>query len=142
MSGAAVRSLVALTAGLMFGAGLALSQMVNPVRVIGFLDLAGDWDPTLALVMAGALAVTVPVFPWVLKRPKPVLSERFELPTRRDVDGRLVAGGLLFGVGWGIGGFCPGPALAALATGQMDVVAFVVAMFAGFAVARFVERRG
>ena len=141
MSGAAVRSLVALTAGLMFGAGLALSQMVNPVRAIGFLDLAGDWDPCLALVMAGALAVTVPAFPWIVKRRKPVLADRFELPTRRDVDRRLVAGSLLFGVGWGIGGFCPGPALAALATGRMDVVVFVVAMFVGFAVARLAEHR-
>ena len=142
MSGAVSRSLVALIAGLMFGAGLALSQMVNPVRVVGFLDLAGAWDPTLALVMAGALAITVPAFPWILKRPKPVLFERFELPTRRDVDSRLVAGSLLFGVGWGIGGFCPGPALAALATGQMDVVVFVLAMFSGFALARLLERRG
>lgn len=141
MNGAAARTFVALVSGLLFGAGLALAEMVNPVRVVGFLDLAGAWDPTLALVMGGALSVTFFAFPAILKRPRPVLWHRFELPTRRDLDARLIGGSVLFGVGWGIGGFCPGPAIAALSTGLADVGVFVVAMFAGFFIAGLRDRR-
>lgn len=128
---ATYRLLFALLAGVLFGAGLALSQMINPAKVLAFLDVAGDWDPTLALVMGGALAVTIPAFRLTLQRSRPWFDERFSLPTRRDIDPRLLAGGALFGVGWGLAGFCPGPALAALVTGDLRVIVFVAAMLTG-----------
>lgn len=103
--------------------------------MLGFLDVAGNWDPTLAFVMAGALAVTFPAFRVLPRRHRPWLAGRFQLPTRQDVDARLVAGAILFGVGWGIAGLCPGPALAALASGLPGILGFVVAMAAGNAFA-------
>ena len=103
-----LRILVNLFAGTLFGLGLAISGMVNPAKVIGFLDITGDWDPTLAFVMGGALLVTIPAFRLILKRSRPVLADKFELPTKKDVDGRLLAGSAIFGVGWGLAGFCPG----------------------------------
>ena len=106
-----LRLLVALFSGALFGLGLAVSGMANPQKVIGFLDVAGDWDPTLAFVMCGALLVTVPAFRMIFRRRRPVLAEDFELPTKKEVDGRLVGGSALFGVGWGLSGFCPGPRL-------------------------------
>lgn len=123
----------ALLAGAVFGVGLALSQMINPAKVIAFLDVSGAWDPTLASVMLGALAVTALAFRVVLKRSRPWFAERFALPTKRDIDSRLIAGGVLFGMGWGLSGLCPGPALAALVTAQADVFVFVAAMIAGSA---------
>lgn len=131
MNAGMARSLVALTAGLLFGLGLAISQMVNPAKVLNFLDVAGHWDPTLALVMGGALLITIPAFRWVLKRPAPLLDGRFHLPTRTDVDGRLIAGAALFGIGWGLGGLCPGPAVAATLSGAGSVLVFLAAMLAG-----------
>lgn len=128
-----IRLLVAAASGLLFGAGLAVSGMMNPAKVIGFLDFAGDWDPTLALVMAGALAVTVPAFRLAAGLTHALSGEKIGLPTRRDIDGRLVGGATLFGLGWGLAGFCPGPALAALSTGLPGVFAFVLAMLAGMA---------
>lgn len=122
---------VALAAGVLFGFGLALSEMLNPARVIGFLDVAGQWDPTLALVMGGALLVTFPLFPRVLHQAKPRWGERFVLPTKVKPDIPLVAGAVLFGIGWGLAGFCPGPAIAALASGLPTVMMFVLAMLAG-----------
>lgn len=122
---------LAFAAGVLFAFGLALSQMMNPAKVLNFLDVAGQWDPTLALVMAGALLVTIPAFHFVLKRPHPLLGARFYLPTKTDLDARLLAGAALFGIGWGIAGFCPGPALAALATGLWPVFGFVAAMTVG-----------
>lgn len=131
------RMLVALFSGALFGLGLAISGMMNPAKVIGFLDFAGDWDPTLAFVMGGALLITIPAFRLILKRPYPVLEESFWMPTKNSLDGRLLGGAALFGVGWGISGFCPGPAVAALApalvTGLAPVFAFVAAMVAGMA---------
>lgn len=121
----------ALAAGTLFGLGLAVSQMVNPRKVLAFLDVAGDWDPTLAFVMAGALAVTIPAFRVILKRQRPWFSGAFSLPTRKDLEPRLMTGAALFGVGWGLVGFCPGPALTALVTGYASVVLFVAAMLAG-----------
>ena len=129
-----LRILVNLFAGALFGLGLAVSGMVDPAKVIGFLDVAGDWDPTLAFVMGGALLVTIPAFRLIFKRPSPVLAEDFELPTKKDLDARLLGGSALFGVGWGLSGFCPGPAVTALATGLTPVFAFVVAMIAGMAI--------
>jgi uncharacterized membrane protein YedE/YeeE len=107
--------------------------MVDPAKVIGFLDIAGAWDPTLAFVMGGALVVAIPAFRPVLKRPRPLLAEGFALPTKKDVDAPLLAGAAIFGVGWGLGGFCPGPAVTALASGLVPVFAFVAAMVVGMA---------
>ena len=123
--------LSALFIGTTFGLGLAISQMVNPARVIGFLDVAGRWDPTLIFVMGGALLLTAPIFPLVLRRKAPLLAEQFSLPIKVDIDQPLLLGAIIFGFGWGLGGFCPGPALAALASGSPSVALFVVAMIAG-----------
>jgi uncharacterized membrane protein YedE/YeeE len=131
---ASQRLLFALLAGALFGFGLALSGMANPAKVLGFLDVAGRWDPTLAFVMGGALVVTLPLFRFVLRRPQPWFAPRFSLPERQDVDARLLAGAAIFGIGWGLAGFCPGPAFAALVTGKTAVLAFVCAMIAGFLV--------
>jgi uncharacterized protein len=134
-----LRMFVNLFAGALFGLGLAVSGMVNPQKVIAFLDVAGNWDPTLAFVMSGALLVTIPAFRQIFKRPRPVLADEFELPTKKDVDARLLGGSALFGVGWGLSGFCPGPAVTALATGLTPVFAFVVAMMAGMAIYKWIS---
>jgi uncharacterized protein len=127
-----VRPLVsALAAGFVFGIGLWVSGMANPRKVLGFLDVAGDWDASLLLVMAGAVAVTLLAFRMVLKRPKPLLEEKFHLPTRRDIDIPLVAGAAIFGIGWGTAGYCPGPALTALSTLSKESVVFVAAIIVG-----------
>ncbi len=132
MAPGALRVLAALVSGLVFGLGLAVSGMMNPAKVIGFLDVAGDWDPTLAFVMGGALLVAVPAYRFIPKRGRPVLEEGFSLP-KKAVDAPLIWGSALFGVGWGLVGFCPGPAVAALGTGLAPVFAFVAAMLAGMA---------
>ena len=132
------KMLVALLSGVLFGLGLVVSGMVNPAKVLGFLDVAGDWDPTLAFVMGGALLVTIPAFHMILNRPRPVFAEEFDLPTKKDVDARLLGGSALFGVGWGLAGFCPGPAVAALASGLAPVFVFVAAMVAGMALYKWV----
>jgi uncharacterized membrane protein YedE/YeeE len=128
----------ALGTGMLFGVGLSLSGMVQPLKVVGFLDVAGAWDPTLALVMGGAIAVTALTFPVILRRGRPLWTDSFSLPTRQDVDARLVGGSLLFGIGWGLGGFCPGPALASLALGASGAWIFVAAMAAGMLLHRIV----
>jgi uncharacterized protein len=136
-----LRTLVALFAGALFGLGLAVSGMMNPAKVIGFLDFAGGWDPTLAFVMGGALVVTVPAFRLILGRPRPILADGFVLPTRSALDARLLGGAALFGVGWGLSGFCPGPAVAALVTGLTPVFAFIAAMVAGMVLYAWVFER-
>jgi uncharacterized membrane protein YedE/YeeE len=115
----------------LFGFGLSISEMINPARVVGFLDVAGAWDATLLLVMAGALAVTVPLFPLILRRPAPLLDNEFALPVKTAIDARLLGGAALFGVGWALAGFCPGPAIAGLASASPAVLLFVAAMIAG-----------
>lgn len=130
----------ALLAGLIFGAGIALAGMINPDKVLNFFDLAGQWDPSLAFVMAGALAVTLIGYRLVLRRPGPLFDLRFHLPTRRDLDPALIGGAALFGIGWGIAGFCPGGAIPALGLAQPDAVLFVVAMICGIALARRLRR--
>ncbi|MFH0341136.1 MAG: DUF6691 family protein [Chromatiales bacterium] len=127
----AARLLSALASGVLFGLGLVISQMVNPAKVIGFLDVAGNWDPTLGVVLAGALAVAMPAFRWILKRPHPLLATSFSMPAKTDLEPRLIGGAALFGVGWGLAGLCPGPAITALVTGALPVVAFVLALLAG-----------
>jgi uncharacterized membrane protein YedE/YeeE len=121
----------ALGAGFVFGTGLWVSGMANPGKVLGFLDVTGNWDASLLLVMAGAVAVTLLGFRVVLKWKKPVLAESFELPRKSDIDTPLVAGAAIFGIGWGIAGYCPGPALTALATLSAESVVFVAAMIVG-----------
>ena len=134
-----LKMLVNLFAGTLFGLGLAISGMVNPQKIIGFLDFAGDWDPTLAFAFAGALLVAIPAFRFILRRPHPVLADDFDLPTKKDVDGRLLGGAALFGIGWGLAGFCPGPAVTALASGLLPVFAFVAAMVVGMAAYRWIS---
>lgn len=120
-----------LGAGFVFGTGLWISGMANPRKVLGFLDVTGDWDASLMLVMGGAVAVTLLGFRFVLARDKPLFGDRFELPEKRDIDLPLVAGAAIFGAGWGIAGYCPGPALTSLATLSADSIVFVAAMIAG-----------
>lgn len=133
--------MVTFIAGILFGLGLTVSEMVDPARVSGFLDIAGAWDPTLLLVMGGALAVTLPLFPFIRKRRQPLFSESFSLPTTKELDWKLISGAVLFGIGWGISGFCPGPALSALVTGMPEVIFFVLAMAAGQLLAMLFERQ-
>ena len=121
----------ALGAGFVFGIGLWISGMANPQKVLGFLDVAGDWDASLMFVMAGAVAVTLAGFRWVLKRGKPLFEASFELPTRKDIDLPLVAGAAIFGIGWGIAGYCPGPGITALSTLSAESIQFVAAMLVG-----------
>ena len=134
------RTVSALLVGILFGAGLAVSGMMNPAKVLGFLDITGDWDPTLAFVMGGALIVALPATMLARRRARPVLAERFDLPARKTIDLPLIAGAALFGLGWGLAGFCPGPAFAALSTGLGQVGLFVVAMLAGTLVFRATQR--
>lgn len=132
---------IALMAGLLFGLGLILSGMSDPSKVLGFLDLAGRWDPSLGLVMGGAVLVGSLVFPFASKRPQSILGEAMRLPKATHIDRRLVLGGLTFGVGWGLAGYCPGPALASLALGGMKPLLFVVAMLMGMALFEALERK-
>jgi uncharacterized membrane protein YedE/YeeE len=134
------RNLAALIAGILFGIGLAVSQMVSPAKVLGFLDLFGRWDPSLAFVMAGALAVALVGFRLIEARTAPVFAERFEKPARRDLDARLIVGAAIFGVGWGLAGYCPGPAIASLAFGMPEAVIVVLAMAIGAWIQRMGDR--
>ena len=128
-------------AGLLFAAGLILSGMVNPEKVPGFLDLAGHWDPSLAFVMAGAVTTAAIGYRLVLRRPKPLLGGSFRLPPTRGLDPRLVIGSAIFGIGWGLGGLCPGPAITSLGIGSTAVFVFVPAMLVGMAAARWLFDR-
>jgi uncharacterized protein len=134
-----LRMLVYLFSGALFGLGLTISGMVNPQKVIGFLDVTGNWDPTLAVVMAGALLVAIPALRLIFKRPRPVLEDEFEVPTKKELDAKLLGGSALFGVGWGLSGLCPGPAMTALASGLAPVFAFVAAMIAGMALYKWIS---
>lgn len=134
-----MKLLVSLLAGLLFGVGLILSGMTDPSKVLGFLDLAGSWDPSLAFVMAGALIVASPAFSFAVKRRQSILGDAMQLPTATQIDRRLALGGLTFGAGWGLAGYCPGPALASLAHGGFKPWLFVFAMLAGMAVYELLE---
>lgn len=134
-----MRNLIALLGGVLFGLGLALSNMMDPAKVLSFLDIAGQWDPSLMLVMGGAVAITLPGFYLVLKRPYPLFDKAFYLPTRDAIDGKLIVGAALFGLGWALAGLCPGPAVAGIATANADIIAFVIAMLAGYRLMAFVE---
>lgn len=137
-----MKILSALIAGLIFGAGLIISGMANPLKVQNFLDIFGTWDPSLAFVMGGAIAVTLPgYFLLRSKRQTPLFAEIFQWPTRTDIDFKLLCGAAVFGIGWGIGGFCPGPALTALSTGAISTATFVIAMLAGLSAAKIVAKK-
>jgi uncharacterized membrane protein YedE/YeeE len=125
--------------GLVFGIGISISGMANPAKVLNFFDIAGTWDPSLAFVMGGALIVTFIGYRLVLKQPSPMMSGAFQLPTRRDLDLPLIGGSAVFGVGWGIAGFCPGGALPTLGTGRTEVFIFVGALLAGIVVAKILK---
>ena len=131
-----MRILSTLIAGLIFGTGLILSGMANPIKVQNFLDFFGSWDPSLALVMGGAILVTMPGFWLVQKRKTPFFNNVFNLPTRTDFDFRLLAGAAIFGIGWGLGGFCPGPAVTSLSLAAKGTLVFVPAMLIGMAAAK------
>ncbi|SDB82449.1 YeeE/YedE family protein [Paraburkholderia lycopersici] len=136
-----MRKLSAFACGLLFGLGLIVSGMANPAKVLGFLDLAGQWDPSLAFVMAGAIALAAPAFRLARSRRQSFGGAPMQLPTARRIDGRLVGGALLFGAGWGLAGFCPGPALVAAGSGEPRAWLFVAAMLAGMAIYAVLERR-
>lgn len=136
-----INLLSALIAGLVFGAGLSVSNMIDPNKVLGFLDIAGDWDPSLALVMAGALAIAIPGFRWVRKQQRPVLDTRFHVTDKTELDRPLLIGAAIFGIGWGMTGYCPGPAVANLAIGNAEALLMVVSVYAGFWIAGRLPRK-
>ena len=125
----------AFVAGALFAVGLGVGGMTQPATVLAFLDVAGSWDPSLAFVMVGAVGVYAAAFRLTRRRSRPVLSDAFAIPARRDVDVRLLVGAALFGIGWGLAGYCPGPGIVSLVTGRADVVVFVTAMLAGMGIA-------
>jgi len=135
-----VSALLALAAGLVFASGLIVSGMVNPAKVLGFLDVAGRWDPSLAVVMLASLPVAGAAFALARRRGATLLGAPLHLPSARDIDAPLVLGSLTFGVGWGLAGLCPAPALLVLGSGRMEGLLFVAAMLAGMLVHRLVER--
>ncbi len=134
-----IRAAAALVSGLLFGLGLAVSQMVNPAKVLGFLDVAGRWDPSLALVLAAAAGVALIGYRLVLSRPKPALAQAFTLPQKTKIDGRLVIGAALFGIGWGLAGLCPGPGFASLVFLQVQSLFFLGTMAIGLHLARLMN---
>lgn len=131
--------LTSMLTGLVFGVGLLVSGMANPAKVQNFLDVAGNWDPSLAFVMGGAIAVTLPGFAWLRSRRAPWFGDAFRWPTATDLDARLLGGAALFGVGWGLGGFCPGPALTALPLAASGTLLFVPAMLVGFMLGKYFQ---
>ncbi|MCK5889440.1 MAG: YeeE/YedE family protein [Methylococcales bacterium] len=135
--------LSSLIAGTVFGVGLALSGMLDPNKVLNFLDFSGHWDPSLALVMAGALVVSFIAFRVIPKRVTPVFEDTFRLPTRSDISIRLCVGSAIFGIGWGLVGYCPGPAISVLGIGSGDIFIFTASMLAGFLIYHFtMEKKG
>lgn len=136
-----MRNLLTYLIGVIFGTGIAMSGMANPAKVVNFFDVAGSWDPSLAFVMGGAVIVTFIGYQFVLKRPAPIYEPTFDVPTNRSMDVRLISGAAIFGIGWGIAGFCPGGALPALGTLNTQVILFVVALIAGMFAVRFVLAR-
>lgn len=129
-------ALAHLVAGLLFGTGLVISGLINPAKVLNFLDISGTWDPSLAFTLGGAVLTTAVGYKLAFVRGKPLLSDRFHVPSASEIDTRLILGAALFGIGWGLVGYCPGPAIAALSLGGAPTAIFTVAMLAGMAVAR------
>ncbi len=136
------QNLIALLCGIIFGIGLSLSQMINPDKVLNFLDITGNWDPSLIFVMMGALAVAFVSFKWILKRPAPILAESFHISEKSSVDKSLILGAAIFGIGWGMSGYCPGPAVTGLGLLSLESVIMVIAIYLGFfAYNRFFEQK-
>jgi len=135
------RTLLAVFCGILFGAGIAVSDMLNPARVLAFLDVAGAWDPTLAFVMGGALIPSAASYLIKKRMAAPILDKRFHVPTNRTIDTPLVAGGAIFGVGWGLVGLCPGPVVAALVTLKWEIIVFAIAMIVGMAAYGYLPQR-
>ena len=136
-----MKQIIVFLAGLLFSSGLMVSGMVNPAKVLGFLDLFGSWDPSLAFVLLGAVIVTFFGYRIVLQRPRPIFQTRFFVPARSDIDLNLVAGSALFGIGWGLVGLCPGPAIAAFAVSPAKIVVFLSAMIIGMYIPRMMTAR-
>lgn len=136
-----MNNVVTLIVGLLFGFGLALAGMTHPEKVLGFLDVAGEWDPSLLFVLGGAVGVTVISFRFILKLKKPVLAPEFILSNLHDIDKPLIAGSALFGIGWGISGYCPGPAIALFAAPNWELSVFFPALLAGYVLQRLWETR-
>lgn len=134
------KNIAALIAGLVFGLGLTISQMTNPAKVIAFLDIFGNWDPSLAFVMGAALVVTAIGYRLVWQRSQPVFAETFQIPQNRRIDARLAAGAVLFGAGWGLVGLCPGPAIAAVTIGGLQAMVFLLSMTAGVVLFEVMDR--
>jgi len=133
--------LISLISGILFGAGLTLSQMTNPDKVLNFLDITGNWDPSLIFVMVGALAVTTICFRNVLKRPKPLFDQSFYLSSKTAIDKPLIIGAILFGIGWGMTGYCPGPSVAGLGLGNVGAIVMVVSLYLGFITHRYLSSK-
>ena len=133
--------IASLLSGLLFGFGLIVSGMSNPARVLNFLDFSANWDATLAFVMGGAIAIAAPGIYWVRKRNKPLFADNFDIPTSKVIDSKLITGSAMFGIGWGISGFCPGPAVVAIASLQSDVLLFVGAMVVDMLAQHFVTAK-
>ena len=132
-----MNKLISLISGTIFGIGLVVSQMINPEKVLGFLDLFGNWDPSLAFVMMGALIVSSPLFHLIKNKDKPLFAEEFNYSNNKEINNKLVIGSALFGAGWGLGGLCPGPAISSIALLNINSIIFVAAMFIGFYLAKF-----
>ena len=130
-----MNKLVALFCGTIFGIGLVISQMINPAKVLGFLNVFGEWDPSLAFVMIGALIISSPLFHLLKNKEKPIFSTSFSIPENKEIDKRLIFGSILFGAGWGLAGLCPGPAISSIALLNISSVTFVFSMFIGFYIA-------
>ena len=128
--------LVSLFCGIIFGIGLVISQMINPAKVLGFLNLFGEWDPSLAFVMIGALIIYSPLFHLFKNKEKPIFSSSFSISNKKEIDKKLIFGSILFGAGWGLVGLCPGPAITSIALLNMSSITFVIAMFVGFYIAK------
>ena len=127
-----MNKLASLVSGIIFGVGLVISEMINPAKVLGFLDLFGNWDPSLAFVMIGALVVSSPMFHLIKNNKKPVFAEKFDYSNNKNINSKLIIGSALFGAGWGLGGLCPGPAISSIALLNVYSFAFVISMFVGF----------
>mgnify|MGYP001327620198 CR=1 FL=1 len=132
-----MNKLISLIAGIIFGIGLVVSEMVNPAKVLAFLDLFGNWDPSLAFVMIGALVVSSPLFHIIKNKVKPLLAEKFNYSNNKEINNKLIIGSALFGAGWGLGGLCPGPAISSLALLNINSIIFVFFMFIGFYLVKF-----
>ncbi len=131
--------IISLVSGIVFGVGLVISEMINPEKVLGFLDLFGNWDPSLAFVMIGALIVSSPLFHIIKNKKKPLFAEKFNYSNNKEVNNRLIVGSVLFGAGWGLGGLCPGPAISSIALININSITFVFAMFFGFYLVKFLK---